>query len=100
MSITFQKRQKELKRQEKQRAKAERREQKKFAKRAAKEALSAPTTPVFRKNLIVLGFRLPFMPPLFPVDIRGAARPGQNSLPLGDHTEFGDLKFPAPECPF
>jgi len=52
---------------------------------------------VFRKNLIVLGFRLLFMPPLFPVDIRGAARPGQNSLPLGDHTEFGDLKFPAAE---
>jgi hypothetical protein len=45
LSITFQKRQKELKRQEKQRAKAERREQKKFAKRAAKEVLSAPTTP-------------------------------------------------------
>ena len=45
MSITFQKRQKELKRQEKQRAKAERREQKKFAKRVAKEALGAPTTP-------------------------------------------------------
>jgi len=44
LSITFQKRQKELKRQEKQRAKAERREQKKFAKRAAKEALSPPTT--------------------------------------------------------
>ena len=43
MSITFQKRQKELKRQEKQRAKAERREQKKFAKCAAKEAQSAPT---------------------------------------------------------
>ncbi len=35
MSITFQKRQKELKRQEKQRAKAEKREQKKLAKRAA-----------------------------------------------------------------
>ena len=35
MSITFQKRQKELKRQEKQRAKAERREQKKLAKRSA-----------------------------------------------------------------
>ena len=34
MSITFQKRQKELKRQEKQRAKAERREQRKIAKRA------------------------------------------------------------------
>jgi hypothetical protein len=34
MSSTFQKRQKELKRQEKQRAKAERREQRKVAKRA------------------------------------------------------------------
>ena len=45
MSITFKKRQKEMKRQEKQRAKAERREQKKFAKRAAKEAQGAPTTP-------------------------------------------------------
>jgi len=45
MSITFKKRQKEMKRQEKQRAKAERREQKKFAKRAAKEVQSAPTTP-------------------------------------------------------
>jgi hypothetical protein len=43
----------------------------------------------FRKNLIVLGFRLLFTPPLFPVDIHGA-RPGQNSLPLGDHEEFGD----------
>src|SRR6516162_1854356 len=35
---------------------------------------------VFRKNLIVLGFRLRFTPPLFPVDIRGAARSRQNSL--------------------
>jgi hypothetical protein len=34
MSITFQKRQKELKRQEKQRAKAERREQRRAARRA------------------------------------------------------------------
>ena len=42
--MTFQKRQKELKRQEKQRAKVERREQKKFAKRAAKEAQGTPTT--------------------------------------------------------
>ena len=37
--MTFQKRQKEFKSQEKQRAKVERREQKKLAKRAAKEAL-------------------------------------------------------------
>ena len=44
MSITFQGRQKEMKRQERQRAKAERREQKKFANRAAKEGQSAPTT--------------------------------------------------------
>jgi len=43
MSITFQKRQKELKRQEKQRAKAEKREQKKLAKRAV-EAQGTPTT--------------------------------------------------------
>jgi hypothetical protein len=43
MSITFQKRQKEMKRQEKQRAKAERREQKKVARRAAKEAQSVAT---------------------------------------------------------
>ena len=40
MTITFQKRQKEMKRQEKQREKAERRAQKKLAKRAEKEAAS------------------------------------------------------------
>ena len=45
MSITFQKRQKELKRQEKQRAKAERREQRKAAKRAAKESESTQPIP-------------------------------------------------------
>jgi hypothetical protein len=38
MAITFQKRQKEMKRLEKQREKAERREQRKIAKRAEKEA--------------------------------------------------------------
>jgi len=38
------------------------------------------------------------MPPFFPVDIRDAVRPGQSSLPLGDHTEFGDLKLPTAEC--
>ncbi len=37
MAITFQKRQKEIKRLEKQRAKAERRAQKKLAKRAESE---------------------------------------------------------------
>ena len=42
MSITFQKRQKELKRQEKQKAKAERREQRKAAKRAAGDTHGAP----------------------------------------------------------
>jgi hypothetical protein len=42
--MTFQKRQKEFKRQEKQRAKVERREQKKVAKRAAKETQNRPTT--------------------------------------------------------
>jgi hypothetical protein len=44
MSITFQKRQKELKRQEKRRAKAERREQRKVAKRA-EEAQGTSTMP-------------------------------------------------------
>jgi hypothetical protein len=43
MSITFQKRQKELKRQEKQRAKAEKRQLKKAAKRAAAEEHAGPT---------------------------------------------------------
>ena len=42
MSMTFQKRQKELKRQEKQRAKAEKREQRKAAKRA--EEMQATST--------------------------------------------------------
>jgi hypothetical protein len=37
MTVTFQKRQKEMKRQEKQKAKAERRAQKKLAKRTEKE---------------------------------------------------------------
>lgn len=41
MSITFQKRQKENKRQEKQRAKAEKRAQKKEARRAAREVDTA-----------------------------------------------------------
>lgn len=40
MAITFQKRQKEMKRMEKQRAKAERRAQKKLAKRAEPEVFS------------------------------------------------------------
>jgi len=47
MSITFQKRQKEFKRQEKQRAKAERREQRKAAKRAAKDWEGTPPKPSF-----------------------------------------------------
>ena len=42
MTVTFQKRQKEMKRLEKQRAKAEKRAQKKEARRAAKEAETAP----------------------------------------------------------
>jgi hypothetical protein len=41
MSMTFQKRQKELKRQEKQRAKAERREQRKAAKRAEQSQVTS-----------------------------------------------------------
>ena len=48
---------------------------------------------VLRKNLMVLSFRLIPMPPLFPVDIRDADRPGQSSLPLVAHTEFGGLNF-------
>ena len=44
MSITFRKRQKELKRQEKQRAKAEKREQRKAVKRAEKDAQVLPLT--------------------------------------------------------
>jgi hypothetical protein len=44
VSVTFQKRQKEIKRLEKQRAKAEKRAQKKEAKRAAKEANTAVST--------------------------------------------------------
>jgi hypothetical protein len=35
-------------------------------------------TGVLRKNLMVLSFRLIFMPPFFPVDIRDADRPGQS----------------------
>jgi len=50
MSITFQKRQKELKRQEKQRAKAERREQRKAANRA-EEAQRTPLKPNSSVNL-------------------------------------------------
>lgn len=45
MAITFQKRQKELKRQEKQREKAERRAQRKLAKRAQNEALQENEAP-------------------------------------------------------
>ena len=45
MSITFQKRQKELKRQEKQRAKAERSEQTKAVKRAEKDSERTPPIP-------------------------------------------------------
>ena len=44
-----------------------------------------------------MSFRRLFMPPLFPVDIRDADHAGQSSLQLVGHTEFGDLKFPAPE---
>ena len=44
MSMTFQKRQKELKRQEKQRAKAEKREQRKAAKRE-EQAQGVTTSP-------------------------------------------------------
>lgn len=42
MTVTFQKRQKEMKRLEKQKAKAERREQRKLAKRSEKENAIEP----------------------------------------------------------
>ena len=51
-----------------------------------------------QKNLIVLNFRPFFMPLASPVGIRDADRPEQVFLPPGDHTEYGDLKFVAPEC--
>ena len=38
------------------------------------------------------------MPPPSPVGIRDADRPEQVFLPPGYHTEYGDLKFGAPEC--
>ena len=50
MSITFKKRQKALKRQEKQRAKAERREQRKVAKRAAEETQESLGKPGERRT--------------------------------------------------
>src|SRR6516162_2287830 len=58
-----------------------------------------PSLTVFRKKSSSFWVFALFMPPLFPVDIRGANHPGQSSLPLVDHTEFDDLKFPVPECP-
>ena len=50
------------------------------------------------KNLIVLNFRRLFMPLASPVGIRDAGRPEQVFLSPGDRTEYGDLKFGAPEC--
>ncbi len=51
MSITFQKRQKELKRQEKQRAKAERRAQRKLAKQAENAVSNEiPAAPVEQQS--------------------------------------------------
>ena len=52
---------------------------------------------MFRKKLIVLGFR-PFHAATFSSRYRGADRPGQSALPLVDHSEFGDLKFPSRRC--
>src|SRR5215469_810830 len=41
-----------------------------------KESIRQQRQPrVLRKNMMVLGFRVPFMPPLFPVDIRDAYLP-------------------------
>jgi hypothetical protein len=48
--------------------------------------------------LIVLNFRPLFMPLPPPVGIRDADRPEQVPQPPGDHTEYGDLEFMAPEC--
>jgi len=45
------------------------------------------------RNLIVLNFRLLFMPLPSPLGIRDADRPEQVFLPPGDHTEYGDLKY-------
>jgi len=53
VAITFQKRQREMKRREKQRVKAERREQRKLARRAQNEPLSqdiAPPAPTETQN--------------------------------------------------
>ncbi len=38
------------------------------------------------------------MPYLLQVGIRDADRPEEAFLPLGNHTEYGDLKFVASEC--
>ena len=57
MSITFQKRQKELKHQEKQRAKAERREQRKAANRA-EEAQRTPRMVIIRLYVLVWPARM------------------------------------------
>ncbi len=43
-------------------------------------------------------FKLNLMPQFSPVHIRDADRLEQGFLPLGDHTEYGNLKFVAPEC--
>ena len=49
-------------------------------------------------NLVVLSFRLLFILRLSPVGIRDADALVRGSLPLGDHIEFVELKFVAPEC--
>lgn len=38
------------------------------------------------------------MPLPSPLGIRDADRPEQIFLPPGDHAEYGDLEFVAPEC--
>ena len=50
------------------------------------------------RSAIVLNFRPLFMPLPSPVGIRDADRPEQVPQPPGDHTEYGDLEFVAPEC--
>jgi hypothetical protein len=56
--------------------------------------------PVLRKPSSFSVFRRLFMSLPSLIDIRDIVRPGQSCLPipLGDHTEFADPKFPLREC--
>jgi hypothetical protein len=66
---------------------------------AATRSTEIGVAPVFSAKTSAFSlFCLLLMPLLSLIDIRDADHPGQSALPLGDHTEFADLKFPAPEC--